>query len=482
MAMLSRSTWDDIPFQATLDSEFVGRQISEIEGPALILDLAILQRNCEAMLSAVTKLGVVFRAHVKTHKVLYGLPVVPSKLKRLKQLANVLGPDVISLMVDHPDGLGHSQTNILQDWPGAVGIFVKIDAGYHRAGISIGSPIWTALLSNIKDCESQDSSKIYLKGLYSHMGSSYDGNCPEDALRYLHLELQSLSAAAADTSSFDFKIKRLTLSVGATPTAMGAQSLVSGHEAPGTTDIVRLIRTIQERHDIEIHAGVYPLLDLQQIATHSRISFPSGGNSITTADIGIRVLVEVASLPPGTTYIAQQLLPYMMNRQRWDGLSQESVKNMVYFSGKDLSTSFGLYMLAKDYYSGQTMHALQAQGMIGIWWSILIMKISVIGSRKYGLVGGVGKAPAWGALTCPIRLLGKTKDHPPLQISSSWLIKKSTELNKISNKIANEILFAIHALLGFDKVTHLGSELEIINTQAGVRKSPVVSNASCMEL
>ena len=36
--------------------------------PAVILDRAIVQRNCDAMLNACAELGVGFRPHVKSHK------------------------------------------------------------------------------------------------------------------------------------------------------------------------------------------------------------------------------------------------------------------------------------------------------------------------------------------------------------------------------------------------------------------------------
>jgi D-serine deaminase-like pyridoxal phosphate-dependent protein len=47
----------------------VGAPINDIEAPAAIFDLAIIKKNCEAMLDAKNALGVHFRAHVKTHKV-----------------------------------------------------------------------------------------------------------------------------------------------------------------------------------------------------------------------------------------------------------------------------------------------------------------------------------------------------------------------------------------------------------------------------
>lgn len=47
---------------------FLGKDIRELEGPAAIVDRAVVKRNCDAMLKTVKELGLGFRAHVKTHK------------------------------------------------------------------------------------------------------------------------------------------------------------------------------------------------------------------------------------------------------------------------------------------------------------------------------------------------------------------------------------------------------------------------------
>ena len=56
------------PSQAVLRDMFVGKPLAEVPAPAVILDAAVLRRNCAMMLQATETLGVQFRAHVKTHK------------------------------------------------------------------------------------------------------------------------------------------------------------------------------------------------------------------------------------------------------------------------------------------------------------------------------------------------------------------------------------------------------------------------------
>lgn len=88
--------------------------------------------------------------------------------------------------------------------------------------------------------------------------------------------------------------KKLCLTVGATPTATAAQNMLSG--TSGRADEFKaLLARMRERYVVELHAGVYPLLDLQQVATHAR---PASGISapLSKDAIGMKMLVEVCSV------------------------------------------------------------------------------------------------------------------------------------------------------------------------------------------
>lgn len=56
------------PSEAAVKLQYVGRRIADVQAPAAIIDAAVVRRNCKLMLEATEKLGVAFRAHVKTHK------------------------------------------------------------------------------------------------------------------------------------------------------------------------------------------------------------------------------------------------------------------------------------------------------------------------------------------------------------------------------------------------------------------------------
>lgn len=57
------------PSQESLQRYYIGKDISSVPKPAVVLDVAIIKRHCASMLDAVKALDVGFRAHVKTHKV-----------------------------------------------------------------------------------------------------------------------------------------------------------------------------------------------------------------------------------------------------------------------------------------------------------------------------------------------------------------------------------------------------------------------------
>lgn len=55
--------------ETALKHHFLGRQLKDVQAPAVVIDAAVVRRNCKLMLDTAKELGVGFRAHVKTHKV-----------------------------------------------------------------------------------------------------------------------------------------------------------------------------------------------------------------------------------------------------------------------------------------------------------------------------------------------------------------------------------------------------------------------------
>ena len=317
----------------TARKSYVGQTLQDVPTPAAIIDLAKVRNNCDLMLDAVKKLGVKFRAHVKTHKtlevtrlqvgaeckdvrlivstvieaehlvpllleyrskgakvnVLYGVPLGPSHIERLASVGRALGPGSISTMIDHPDQLqALHRYAALAGWPAS--IFIKADAGTSRAGISPSSSQMHQLVRCASDLE--QAGGIIFQGFYSHAGHSYSGSSPDDAMNMLMHEISTAIEAAKVRTSVAGSAP-LTISVGASPTTLSVQNLFSSPETPASKQLTALLHSASQEFTLELHAGVYPLLDMQQNATHARPS--------PTSDIALTVLAEVCSLYPTRT-------------------------------------------------------------------------------------------------------------------------------------------------------------------------------------
>ncbi|PGG96388.1 hypothetical protein GX51_07842 [Blastomyces parvus] len=323
-----------------LKAQYVGKLLRDVDAPAAIIDVHVARRNCQLMLDAADALGVLFRSHVKTHKtteltkfqvgeksdpirlvvstlaeaeqlqpfleeckangrstdLIYGLPVRPSCFKRLAALGKALGKSSISVLVDSPDIIPFlSRYRELTSH--AVGVLVKLDTGNNRAGIAPDSQQFKDLLAALHAAEHDgNNAGIVLRGFYSHLGHSYSSDSTNEAMDYLAQEIERCTIGAAYAATVGkYAGRRFLITVGATPTTTAAQNLTSPDTLDPTTKRVReLVDRSKAAYDIELHAGAYVTLDMQQLAAHAR---PTASN-LSFDDIAITVLAEVGSLYP----------------------------------------------------------------------------------------------------------------------------------------------------------------------------------------
>jgi D-serine ammonia-lyase len=255
---------------------------------------------------------------LRNRKVLYGVPPTRASIVRLLKLHQNLTSakgytpkTIFSILIDHPDQLHHLREI---DPDALLRVFVKIDTGYGRCGVVVGGEQFTELLDQIRSTGKGD---VILRGLYSHMGNSYSGNSPKDALKSLQAEIKGLQMAAEMAAKITSDSvgpwpKRLLLSVGASPTATAAANVwaeLKEEESEVLNEVKELVETFratkESEFQLELHAGVYPLLDMQQVATHARpptlvARTPNGAPDpgLSTANIALRIIVEVVSLYP----------------------------------------------------------------------------------------------------------------------------------------------------------------------------------------
>ncbi|KAK0119313.1 hypothetical protein ONS95_008157 [Cadophora gregata] len=319
---------------------YIGMDVNVVPKPAAIIDIAKVQKHCSSMLEVTKDLGVGFRAHVKTHKtkevtelqlggsteeaklavstvaeiehllplleqylsrgrkvnVLYGIPLPPSQVPRIAPIAKKLGPGSLSFIIDHPSQLpALSNFHELAGFP--AGVFIKVDTGYHRAGLPASSLNKGGLVQEIHRLESD--CQVLLKGVYSHSSLSYQGASPREALNSLTGEIAGCIPALDELQKFYTSGHDLTISVGASPQANSMGNLLDKElSEPGiATELQDYLRSLSSgeiggfKVSLEVHAGVYSIMDLQQLATRARESFKGHED-----EIALSVVAEVVSV------------------------------------------------------------------------------------------------------------------------------------------------------------------------------------------
>lgn len=231
------------------------QRLANLSTPAFLVDKSKVETNCERMVRKAEALGVSLRPHVKTHKtaevarlqcngsegpitvstlaearflmeagfrdITYAVPVVPSKLDKAAALLPHL--DRLNLLLDHMDTLkgllDYAEVHDLR-WS----VFLKVDCGYHRAGVDPEDPAAIELGRALHDCE-----RIDFRGVLAHAGHSYDCKNAERVRAIAEQEV-------AVTVGFAKRLREAGIacpevSIGSTPTCVHMPA------APGVTEL-----------------------------------------------------------------------------------------------------------------------------------------------------------------------------------------------------------------------------------------------------
>jgi D-serine deaminase-like pyridoxal phosphate-dependent protein len=228
---------------------------SHVTTPAFLVDRTIVEQNCTRMRAKALASGVAFRPHVKTHKTIeiarmqhggaigpitvstmaeagffanagfrditYGVPIAPDKLARAAALATRI--DRLNILLDSAAALQaveefHAAHGVIFD------VFLKVDCGYHRAGVDPNDPDSARLAIAIAN-----SPAVHFQGLLTHAGHSYNARDVEEIRRIAAEEIESLSRFRALLG-----MDELTRSIGSTPTLATADRFADTDEVrPG---------------------------------------------------------------------------------------------------------------------------------------------------------------------------------------------------------------------------------------------------------
>ncbi|KAL5366353.1 putative serine dehydratase domain-containing protein [Aspergillus floccosus] len=210
---------------------------------------------------------------------------------RLATVAREVGESSVSVMIDHPDQLVY--LNQFHEKAGfAAGVFLKVDTGYHRAGVPPTMLNKNGLLEKI--AEEEKAGRVTLLGVYSHSSLSYAATNPEEAMSYLKTEIAGCKEALQKNSHLLPTDRELVISVGATPQAISAHNLLQEPLGPKAKDLQAFMQSTTQNNGscvkIELHAGVYTVMDMQQMATRAKHL----GN--IEDEVALSVVAEVCSV------------------------------------------------------------------------------------------------------------------------------------------------------------------------------------------
>lgn len=233
-------------------------ELTELPTPCAVVDLDVLERNAAAMAARSARLGVALRPHVKTHKCVeiarlqlaglapqitvstlaearafaaggfpdatYAVPLAPSRAS--EAVALVDGTERLQLVVDHDDAASALE-EAARRRARRVAVLLKVDCGYHRAGVDPERGDSIALARRIAD-----SPWLTLRGILTHAGHAYRGRNRDD-LRAVAAEERDRTVEFAERLR-DHGIDVATVSVGSTPTLAVAEHLAGVTEVrPG---------------------------------------------------------------------------------------------------------------------------------------------------------------------------------------------------------------------------------------------------------
>jgi D-serine deaminase-like pyridoxal phosphate-dependent protein len=287
----------------------VSATLAELETPALLVDLDVLEANLAEMAAVAARAGVRLRPHTKTHKspeiarmqikagaagitcaklgeaevmadaglddLLIAFPLVgEAKLRRLAGLLERARVLVSLDAVEVAEGLGRVGRRLGRD----LEVLVEVDTGLHRLGRPPG-PATAELAGRVARVPG-----VELAGLLTHAGHAYRAGSPEELRRVAEREVLDLVETAELCRRAGVEVR--TISVGSTPTARvgafvgGVTELRPGTYALNDATMVRLGVATEDRVAVRVLATVVAR------PTAERFVVDAGSKCLTSDQMG----------------------------------------------------------------------------------------------------------------------------------------------------------------------------------------------------
>jgi D-serine deaminase-like pyridoxal phosphate-dependent protein len=263
--------------------------LANLPTPALVLDLDRVERNLAGMAARCRDLGVALRPHLKTHKcvelaerqralgaagvtvstlaeaaifadhgfddITWAFPVILNRLPEARALAERV---TLRLFVDGPEAL-----DALEQEGFPFHVWLKIDCGYHRAGLDPASPATLDVARRLAQ-----SPHLRFDGIATHSGHAY------------HAEGRRRIAEVAESE------RRVVADLRERLATEGMAVAGSVGSTPAMSCVERLDGATEAR------PGNYVFYDAMQV----------GLQVCSAADCGVTVLASVVSSQPGAAH------------------------------------------------------------------------------------------------------------------------------------------------------------------------------------
>jgi D-serine deaminase-like pyridoxal phosphate-dependent protein len=266
------------------------KRLEELTTPSLVLDLDVLDANLKRMSARASGLGVSLRPHIKTHKcieigerqralgisgvtvstlyeakvfadhgfndITWAFPVI---LNRIPDAARIAERAALRLVVDSLEAV-----DALEQSGHPFHVWVKIDCGYHRAGMDPQSPVTIEVVKRVAG-----SRTLRFSGILTHSGHAYHGRSKAEISGIAEQERSVMVDMAGRLRASGVKVP--AISVGSTPAMSAVQDLTGITEA---------------------RPGNYAFYDYTQVVL----------GACSLADVAVTVLASVVSNHPATNH------------------------------------------------------------------------------------------------------------------------------------------------------------------------------------
>ena len=225
----------------------------DIETPALLLHLDVVERNVEYMAARARRLGVALRPHAKTHKCVevarlqleqgargltvstlveaevfaragfgdltWAFPIDPSHIPHARRLAEATGATLRVAVDDEPTARALAGSGLH--------VWLKVDSGLRRAGVDPASPYALRVASELGK-----ERGLVFDGILTHSGHAYRTTNKAEAARVAEQERSVMVGFAGRLREAGVPVPEV--SVGSTPAMAAVQDLAGVTEArPG---------------------------------------------------------------------------------------------------------------------------------------------------------------------------------------------------------------------------------------------------------